>query len=203
MTGLEKLMKWYLEKDTRRLTVDEMLGIVIDKANILLAEEQAQKHPYPDTVVFGSVKEANEYANTVEHAAMKLAEERGQSAPDTLVEELEEYIYKCGKDMGIPDEDGFPDVVRINVDKFNDILSRHPASTAQANTGDGLTETLRKIMLKEHYSWDRSNESLLVIMREGGEMRLASHFEECLLNAIARYDKWGEAAREEEGPCRS
>ena len=73
----------------------------------------------------------------------------------------------------------------------------------QGEVEEGLTETLRKIMLKEHYSWDRSNESLLVIMREGGEMRLASHFEECLLNAITRYDKWGEAAREEEGPCRS
>ncbi len=43
MTGLEKLMKWYLEKDTRNLTVDEMLGIVIDKANALIAEERSPR----------------------------------------------------------------------------------------------------------------------------------------------------------------
>jgi len=124
------------------------------------------------------------------------AEEAAQG--DGLRHEIEKLVNFYSVVKGGSSED------RAWAKTLENALSHHPASIAQANTGgDRLTETLRKIMLKEHYSWDRSNESLLVIMREGGEMRLASHFEECLLNAIARYDKWGEAAREEDGPCRS
>ena len=48
---------------------------------------------------------------------------------------------------------------------------------------EGIAEILKE---QHHYSWVRSNESLLLIQREQGETRMANHFEECLINAIER-----------------
>ena len=44
-----------------------------------------------------------------------------------LVEELREYIYCCGGEQNLPSEEGFPENVFINVDDFNNILSRYKA----------------------------------------------------------------------------
>ena len=93
-----------------------------------LAEEQATgKCSYTESeVCSGSKCKIERCENPVEKS----------TAPAGLVEELEEFIYKCGKNMGIPDEDGFPDTVHVNVDEFKEILSRYKSEKSLAELAD-------------------------------------------------------------------
>lgn len=53
-----------------------------------------------------------------------------------------------------------------------------------------MTNKIKEIMRTEHgFWWDWSNESLLLIMRDGGETRMANNFEEYIINAIMRADQ--------------
>lgn len=81
MNELKKLIEWLEKEIPDREFFRPILTVVLDKARALLADEEAQ-------ILCDRQLEKD---NPIEHAAMKLAEERMQKpiAPDSLVEAIE------------------------------------------------------------------------------------------------------------------